>query len=265
MVEESTRGARELQNLSQEFGITAQSAFQLQTAAKLVGVDLGTMGMAARRLGDALEDPAGAGKATAKALTDLGVSMRQGMGGALEDTLQKLAAIEDPAKRAQAAFELFGRSGAQVAIVAENLKSSEEAMQRWGLSLDNDVQHKLVDANAELEAFNVKLTLLKAKAASGIVLPIVSRVEGGINRFFDGWGHSFDEKDAWDKIRGVIPITRQDLGPNAIRVPGVPAGMGLSFATKDQADAALSLLSNNSKEGIDERLAAAKNSLATAE
>src|SRR5207237_4310602 len=70
LVKGAAEQARSLQNLANEFGLTAQAAFKLDAAAKLVGEDFGgSVSRAARKLAEALEEPGGAGKKTAEELT----------------------------------------------------------------------------------------------------------------------------------------------------------------------------------------------------
>lgn len=270
LLPDAAAAARGLQNVSLEMGMTVQQTYQLQTAAKLAGVDLGTMSMAAKKLAEAIEDPGNAGKTTAKALATLGVSLHENLGDALKDAISKLAAIEDPTKRAQMAFEAFGRTGNIFLTLANNLHESQDAMKRWGLGVDSDVQEKLAHANTELEAFSAKLTLLKAKAAEGIILPLIMGISKGadtaqqITSATVGMGML-----GAGSLQEMMHAMMFGVDPGAPKTrpnhPGVP-GFGLpTVASEAAARSGQALLKDGSKRSIEEQLAEARSKLSTAE
>lgn len=268
LLPDAAAAARALENVSQEMGMTVQETFKLQTAAKLAGVDLGSMSMAARKLAEAIENPGTAGKATAKVMSELGVSLHQELGGALQDIITKLAAVDDPTKRAQMAFEAFGRTGGVFLTLANNFSESQEAMKKWGLSLDDNVQSRLVKANTELEAFHTWLTLLRAKAVEGIILPIAIKTEQMGASAKGAWNWLMDpspEKDLERDQRlgkrlleGYMPLTHR------VGVPNVPGAMANPIS-RSSALAGQSLLTDGSKRSIDDRLAEARSKLSNAE
>ena len=254
MTRSAAASAQQLQNLSNEFGVSAGQMFNLQSAARISGVELGTLGMAAHKLGDAIEEPGGAGKKTAQALSELGVSLHQNMGQALQDTIEKLAGIEDPAKRAQLAFELFGRSSTTILSLAENFKNAQDVMRQWGLSLDTNVQAKLVHANSEIEAMGIRLTLLKAQLAEKFVITVTG-VGSAWNWLTQRSNASSQALVDQDKMHADY------LTPPMPRAPGAPEGYRAQAGSKQQGTSLLSLVQDNSKEGLDDRIAAAKEAM----
>ena len=254
IAKEAATNARELQNLAREMGITASQAFQLKAAANLAGQDLGSMSMAAKKLGQALEDPAGAGKQTAEEMAKLGISLKQDMGSALEEVIAKLGAIENPAERADAAVKLFGRNGEVFAQVAEQLKNV-------GQHLDEDVQEKLLQAQKSLADFGNTWTIVKGQMVAAFL-------DG--TRAMDRWSSDF-ENVAWkdkaisgdlnplgNRVRAELAKDQADMMANAkahvlgLGDPGkVPSILGDSSALH-------AALNNDSKLGLDERIAQAK-------
>jgi hypothetical protein len=244
LVKEAAGQARELQNLANEFGMTAQAAFKLDAAAKLSGESLGSMGRVATKLDEALQNPATTGRKTAEELTKLGVDLHQNMGEALEDVLKKLAAMPDAGQRSAEAILLFGREGAKLAEVADNLKLV-------GQSLDENVQRKLLEAQKTLADWGNTWTIVKGQAAAAI-----TSIAQGIGRL----------SDALDAATGATlttnrrfqQLTQGDLqqanaAANAKLRPGVPAG----YQPFGQSPALVRALGAG-KLGLDEQISNAK-------
>ena len=230
---------------------------------------MGNMGMAARKLGDALESPGGMGKKTAQAMMELGVSLRGSMGTALEDTVRKLGAIEDPAKRAHLAFELFGRSGSQIAIVAENRQAVRRHHAVLGVGLNESVNDSLVRANAEIEAFKTKMGLLAAQATHKMMFTIeaVATTVSNVN------SHNTGAILSNRSINEIAGIKDPNLDQNIAEIlrknranDNAPGSVLPRLATASEGDAMLRYLdSESSKRGIDDRLAKVKADLANQE
>lgn len=232
LVRNAAERAQEMQRLADELGITAQQAYKLQAAANLTGQNLNVMGMAARKLAEAIEDPGSAGKKTAEALTKAGISINQGMGQALQSVMNKLAGIEDPAKRADLAIAVFGREGAGIAEVAANLKNV-------GQVIDNDVQKRLVDANRQIKEFTHNLVVLEGKAASAFLAAnsFIENTSGVLSPVFD-------------KER-IAPMLKQDASAALAKVR--PTAPSFPLTDYSKLDAAL-----QSKESLDDRLEKAR-------
>jgi hypothetical protein len=128
----ASRSIDQANKLSRALGITFGELRRLQLAADLSGASSEQLARAFTRAQVTITKAGqGAPQATA-ALQRLGLSVKDLAGLSTSDQFQRIAAsiagIQDPARRAAAAVEIFGRSGAQLLPVfqelAQNLKAS---------------------------------------------------------------------------------------------------------------------------------------------
>jgi hypothetical protein len=129
----ASRSIDQANKLSRSLGITFGELRRLQLAADLSGASSEQLARAFTRAQVTITKAGqGAPQATA-ALRTLGLSVKDLAGLSASDQFQRIAAsiagIQDPARRAAAAVEIFGRSGAQLLPVfqglAQNLKDAE--------------------------------------------------------------------------------------------------------------------------------------------
>jgi hypothetical protein len=154
----------ETAKLAQRTGIAVEALQGFQVAADLSGVQNLEGGL--QRLSITLGDAA-AGSATAqKAFANIGLSVDDLMAMSPEDQFRAvaaaIAAIPDPAARAAAAVDLFGRTGVQLLpLFASNLAEVEARAERLGIVLSQD-------QTAAIEEMNDSLSLVQ-KTFDGII------------------------------------------------------------------------------------------------
>lgn len=132
----------EIAKTSRQLGLGAEALQEYRYAAELSGVASGTFDQSVERLGRNAVMAADGNKAISDSFRRMGVSVRDANGNMrsteaiLDDVMAALAAIEDPMVRNQRAYELFGRSGVDMAkMVAEGtdaLRASREEARRTG-------------------------------------------------------------------------------------------------------------------------------------
>jgi hypothetical protein len=212
LVRGAAEQARQLQDLADKFGVTAQQAFKFDAAAKLSGQTMAALSSSAKRLEDALSAPGGAGKKTAEELIKLGVSLNQNLGSALEQTLQRLADIPDAGQRSAAALRIFGENGAKIAEVAGNLKNVRQA-------LEDDVQKKLLEASRVLADMDNQWTILKGKMAAGIVgtIQVVSQTLSNV-------GASTEASRYGANVEGSALTQMSSIDRSLLNRVGTPGG-----------------------------------------
>jgi hypothetical protein len=199
LVRSAASDAQQLQNLSNELGVSTQRMFQLQAAARQTGTELGTLYQAARRISDAIEDPGGVGKKAAEALTDMGVSLRGGVGQAFDQAIDKLSKMRDLQKQNAEAAALFGRDGVRMGLVAHELDNV-------GASMDATRTSKRVDANHKLEQLNNMWMILKANMASGLIttISVASNMASGSGGAASGGGGSLLNPYGFGSLFGML-------------------------------------------------------------
>lgn len=112
-----------LQDSASAFGVTTRELQELRFAAVSAGLGAGQADAAMQRFQQSVAGAAAGSKAQAAAFRAIGVNVRDSNGqvGDLSDLMDGVAAglgrVEDPARRARLAVDIFGSSGARLATV----------------------------------------------------------------------------------------------------------------------------------------------------
>ncbi|SFK72918.1 phage tail tape measure protein [Streptomyces pini] len=118
-------------------------------------------------------------------------------GKALDKVLDKIRAIEDPAKRSEVAIALFGTKAEdlQQSLFALDPSKATDALGKVGGAADRmgDTLHD--NASTRIETFKRTLEQGLVNAVGGYVLPALSRVSGFLNRTFG---------PAWKTATGAV-------------------------------------------------------------
>jgi hypothetical protein len=142
----------QLTDLSSRTGETAGSLLVLQRAFENTGVGADKVGPSINKLQKFLADAAAGGAEQSATLTALGLSMQDLAGKTPTEQMQvlaqKIAGISDPAERARASMEVFGKSGGELLPLLNNfsgeldgargqLGSMPEVMDRSARAMDD--------------------------------------------------------------------------------------------------------------------------------
>lgn len=157
-------GIDETAKIAQRTGIAVEALQGFQVAADLSGVQ--NLEGALQKVSVVLGDAAAGSDSAQKAFANIGLSVDKLMGMAPEDQFRAIAAaiadIQDPARQAAAAVDLFGRSGVELLpLFASNLAEVEAQAQRLGIVLSQD-------QTAAVEEMNDALDLV-SKTFDGII------------------------------------------------------------------------------------------------
>lgn len=168
MVKHSIDAADRMGKLSQETGIATKDISELGYAASFSNIGTEELAKSLQKLATTAVDGAKAGSAQAKAFADLGVSVKDSSGNIratdqiLLDVADRFANLEDGARKASLAQDLFGKSGAKLIPFLNQGRAGIEALraeaQRLGISLTDEA------ARAAGE-FNDNMTRLQAVSA----------------------------------------------------------------------------------------------------
>lgn len=133
--------AERLMNAADKLGVSFGFMQTLEQAAKMSGIEFGTVNSAMTKLLKTLAGADEESKAATAALDRLGVSLTDLEGMDSEQQLkligERLQAIEDPAKRAAAATAIFGKSGAELLPFFNNLGIAEQTLTRFNARLSD--------------------------------------------------------------------------------------------------------------------------------
>lgn len=171
--------AKETFNLADRLGATNEQAYRLSAAAKVAGVEIGSLDGFMRRLSQALADGGEEGKRGAEGLRAIGVNARDSQGHIkptvtlINEISAALIAIPDKAVQ-EAKFSAFGGRGAiellPMFLRLQGINSELDTLQaRTGLNFKGDLITKLAEANTDLEEFGVLWDIIKGKVAGGLI------------------------------------------------------------------------------------------------
>lgn len=125
--------SKDLRNLSNQTGASIKDLVQLRAEFDLSGIASDNVGNTLNKMQRSIEEAADKGGKMAEIFGRLNLNVRnlQGLDPAsqFEEIRKSISSIEDPARRAQVAMELFGRggSGGSVLAIFGNSKIAEEA------------------------------------------------------------------------------------------------------------------------------------------
>lgn len=181
--------------LSEQLGVSTDNLQTYQFAAAQAGLESSELEASLARLTRTLGDAA-AGEATAvKAFRNLGVGVLDAQGKirdtdtVIADIADRLAAIDDPAKRAAVVVDLFGKSGQRLLPLlsqgAAGLEKFRTEAKNAGAVLSSDLIAAADEASDKIAAMETALgkmaQTIVAKAA-----PAISSIADSIRKAFGG-------------------------------------------------------------------------------
>lgn len=187
----------ELQKASIKSGIATEALSSLAYAAKQSDIDLGSLSMALRKMQIALSQAASGGQSQKEALDALGISLKEikalNPERQFELIADRISMLTDPADRARAATEIFGKAGADLLPMfesgAEGIRKAREEAERLGIVLSTEQAQALADSDDAVKrltqswgAFSTKLTAQVAPALT-TVFDVLSGQQGIMTLF----------------------------------------------------------------------------------
>lgn len=170
-----------MDEMAQRTGLTVEQLSELDYAAKLSGTSIDSVQTAMGKLAAKATDVA-AGNKTAKVAFDaLGVSVKDSNGNLksqlqlFEEVGQGIAAINDPTLRAAMAIEIFGKSGAQLLPLLQDMGALRKEARDLGGVIGSDFAANAARFNDNLD----RMTLLSKGLAKSILsdlIPAVNRM-----------------------------------------------------------------------------------------
>jgi hypothetical protein len=183
-VDEEARAVIETRNMGLMLNLSYEDTKELSMMASIAGVDIGSLTMGARKLAEALTDPA---PSKAKdALKALGITATDS-GEALKQVLEKLSEIPDKTERTALAFELLGRGAVRLMPLIENHERLLGAVKRLNAGVDPQALINEFEATKEL-------ALAMGELAEGVAnflvnfTPLMTILQRAKDLFVE-WGH----------------------------------------------------------------------------
>jgi hypothetical protein len=198
----------EIERTAAATGLAAEEFQRLAYAARQIGIDSDAMEKSLDFLAKTLGEAGGTGpeaKEAAQKFAEFGIAVRDSSGhlrstsDLLDEISDKMAAMSDPAEKAEMAMELLGKSGQKlIAILGEGSGALHERGSGAAVITQEDIENIKEAHNAVIE-FGNKVEVVAAKALVGYVkLFNFLRGHGSIN-WRVGYSHDVDEYEKTSK------------------------------------------------------------------
>ena len=235
MIKSFTDAASEVNDLSQSLGVSAERLQEWRFAAAQNGVDAElldkSVGILSKNLGKAFK-----GKGPAELLGALGVKLKDAHGkfrvvdDILPDIAEGLSKVKNPALKAAAAAELFGKGGVKLLATLNGGKKgladyAKEARQ-LGAVIDNDTIAATDDFGDNMDRLKTAMTGVRNSIGSALlpvlnelVLKMTSGIKDNIPRI-KAWAQAFAEKlpGTLRQIRDIIVELGAKLRPLGVAI-----------------------------------------------
>lgn len=204
-------------------GTTGKAMSELAYAAKQSDIDLSSLSNAIKKMQVALSEAASGGKSQIQTLAALGLTIKELRALKPEDQFEILAdrisKLKDPADRARAATEVFGKAGADLLPMfekgAEGIRKAREEAQKLGASFSDQMLKRLADADesakklkASWEAWGIALSAVVSPLAA-----IMNLLRGDLSGFAKA--PTSDKDGIVNSIRSAIAIKRANWDMNS--------------------------------------------------
>lgn len=213
MVKSQMEAIDQTAKLSRELGISTEALVGYQHAAELSGVSQQTLEKGLQRLVRRLGEAQMGYGAGIKGFEALGITMEEVADKSPEEALglvaDRLAAQENPAKKAAAAYALFGRQGQEMLgflnLGSEGMREAQEEAERLGLTFSE------IDA-FKIEQANDAITRLKGRivgAGRSLTVELAPFIESAANKLL---GMGDDGETMGTKITGAVEWVAGGIG-----------------------------------------------------
>jgi lambda family phage tail tape measure protein len=180
MAVESAQAADKLNNLAQSTGVSVEFLSRLQYAAKLADTDVTVLAKGVQKMERAMFEAATGGKEAAEGFNVLGVAVKNAATGDLrsaeevfKDVANKLGTMEDGALKTAVAQKIFGRAGADLIPVMNQLGGSiNEVFQesdRLGVTLSTKAAQAADRFTDNIEKLKSSMTGFSNRVMSGSI------------------------------------------------------------------------------------------------
>lgn len=193
-------------------GVGGKAFSELAYAAKLADVDVGALSTGIKKMQIALSEAATGGKQQTQALQALGITLadiqKRNPIAQFEMLADRISRLQDPADKARAATELFGKAGADLLPLFEQgaagiAKARAEA-EKLGISFGEDTLKKLADTDDSIKRMTASWGALSTKLTA-FVAPAIASVSDALA--------GIDTRSIDDKIEDTQQALRRRFLP----------------------------------------------------
>jgi hypothetical protein len=176
-----------LGELAEQMGLSVEGLQILQFAAAQTGISQEQLRNGIERLSRKLGEANEGSKEAAKAFENLGILIRDSSGRlrTAEEVLPEIAdalkRIPEPAARAAAAVDLFGRGGQSLLPLltqgAQGLNEFERQARQFGAVLSEELSNKADATSDAIAALNIQVAVLQQRFAAGLAPTLLEGIK----------------------------------------------------------------------------------------
>jgi hypothetical protein len=175
-VKQSIQFGDEIAKAATKAGLGSRAMSELAYAAKLADIDIASLSTALRKMQVSLSEAGTGAKGPTMALDALGLKiediLKNSPDAQFELIAERISQLKEPADRARAATELFGKAGADLLPLfeqgAEGIRKAREEAEKLGLSFSDAQIQGLANADAAVKRLEASW--------SGFATTMVSKV-----------------------------------------------------------------------------------------
>lgn len=200
-----------LNDMSERTGLAVGTLSELEFAAKLNGSSLDELQAALTKVSVKATDAATGNKTAAVAFDALGIAVKNADGSMrsslqiTEDIGDAFKGISDPTLKSALAVEIFGKSGAKLIPVLENMRASREEAKELGAVLGEDFVKSAAEFNDNMD----RMAFMSKGFASTILADVLPALSG-----------MFKEMTTGIKVFGSFTSALYNIGTsNPFRTP----------------------------------------------
>jgi hypothetical protein len=182
-----------LTQLASRLGVSFNFIQVLQVAAVKTGTSVDELGSSFNRFLKSVNDARTGSSAAVSAFGDLGISVDQVRSATPEQLFTDVAAallqIDDPARRAAVALQLFGKAGLELLPVFDELATARQELERLGAAISDRQREQIARFGDELDRASIaakgfadQSSAAFADSAANVTLAF-TEITASVNRF----------------------------------------------------------------------------------
>jgi hypothetical protein len=233
----------EISKAAAKTGVGVEAFSELAYAAKQTDIEMASLSTAFKKMQVTLSEAGSGSKSATDALAALGLTVKELKALAPDKQFElladRIAALKDPADRARAAVDFFGKAGADLLPLfqdgARGVRELREEAHRLGATLTEEQVQALADTDSAVKRLKATYSGL-ARTLTAEVAPGLSMVFDNLNAFLSGDATG----KAISKLRYEIEFLQQMQGRSFVSVGYGDIGTGF-FTAAEGAEKLLEL------------------------
>jgi len=172
------KAAEQQINAAGRIGVSVGQYQQFSAAARIAGVDIGSLESGMRKLSEALAGNSDEGEKGKRVLRQLGVDAKDSygqlkpMGELITEIGAAIARLPGGPEQQLAIKNLFGRGGAELLPLFQQMPQLMSQVKGLGVGIDENLTYELAKLDDEIDKLGIRWDQFKRKVAGGVAIQI---------------------------------------------------------------------------------------------